>query len=76
MTGPTDIVSNGQITYLLRNGDPIQTRVTGVSPFRYSFLLRVPFDSNHSLVLRLAAFSHRSLLLPLCVQLVMGKLRL
>lgn len=32
MTGPIDIVSNGRATYLLRNGDPIQTRVTGVSP--------------------------------------------
>lgn len=31
MTGPTDIISDGVKTFLLRNGDPIQTMVTGVS---------------------------------------------
>lgn len=30
MTGPTDIISDGVSTFLLRNGDPIQTMVTGV----------------------------------------------
>ncbi|KAH8146186.1 uncharacterized protein LAJ45_09884 [Morchella importuna] len=30
MTGPTDIISDGVKTFLLRNGDPIQTMVTGI----------------------------------------------
>ncbi|KAL0633368.1 thiamine biosynthetic bifunctional enzyme [Maublancomyces gigas] len=46
MTGATDIVSDGQTTYLLRNGDPIQTRVTGIGCSLSSFIAATISDSR------------------------------
>lgn len=55
MTGPTDIISDGVSTFLLRNGDPIQTMVTGIGCVLSSVIAAILWSSKESHEALLAA---------------------
>ncbi|KAH0610207.1 uncharacterized protein H6S33_011734 [Morchella sextelata] len=55
MTGPTDIISDGVSTFLLRNGDPIQTMVTGIGCVLSSVIAAILWSSKGSHEALLAA---------------------